>query len=119
MQSTERQKAGKAIFEETGAGIGRLVAEKNVKYGDSFYKSGDVLRLLYPDGIRPNQYDDMLAITRVLDKIFRIATDKDAFGESPWSDICGYAILKAAESPEKNLKNLFKMRTQIWKKLMG
>ena len=39
---------------------------------------------------------DMLAITRVIDKLFRIATKKDAFGESPWRDICGYAILGIA-----------------------
>jgi len=38
----------------------------------------------------------MLAITRVLDKLFRLATRKDAFGESPWNDICGYAILGIA-----------------------
>lgn len=35
----------------------------------------------------------MLAIVRVFDKMMRIATDKDAFGEDPWRDIAGYAIL--------------------------
>lgn len=85
-------------FEETGAKIGRLVAEKNNKYGDSFTKSGGILRILYPDGIKPDQYDELLTVTRVLDKLFRIATDKDAFGESPWMDIAGYSILKVAAS---------------------
>ena len=32
----------------------------------------------------------MLAITRVVDKLFRIANRKDAFGENPWQDIAGY-----------------------------
>ncbi len=35
----------------------------------------------------------MLAITRIIDKLFRIATKKDAFGESPFKDIAGYGIL--------------------------
>ena len=49
--------------------------------------------MLYPNGIKPEQYRDVLAITRVVDKLFRLATKKGAFGESPWKDICGYAIL--------------------------
>lgn len=83
-------------FEELGAGIGRLVAEKNKAYGDSFAKAGEVLRIMYPEGIRPEQYDDALAITRIVDKLFRIATMKDAFGESPYRDIAGYGLLGAA-----------------------
>ena len=38
----------------------------------------------------------MLAITRVVDKLFRIANKKDAFGENPWQDIAGYGILGTA-----------------------
>lgn len=83
-------------FEELGAGIGRLVGEKNKAYGDSFAKAGEVLRIMYPEGIRPEQYDDALAITRIVDKLFRIATMKDAFGESPYRDIAGYGLLGAA-----------------------
>ena len=76
--------------------IGELVQEKNKAYGDSFAKSQQIIKILYPDGVRSAQYMDMLAITRVIDKLFRIATKKDAFGESPWRDICGYAILGVA-----------------------
>lgn len=43
----------------------------------------------------------MLAITRIVDKLFRIATDKDAFGESPFKDIAGYGILGLANAKEK------------------
>lgn len=70
-----------------------LVAEKNAAYGDSFARSGEVLQILYPDGVRPDQYPDFLALVRVIDKQFRIAAKKDAFGENPWSDILGYALL--------------------------
>lgn len=75
--------------------IGKLVAEKQLAYGDSFGKSGQVMRILYPDGIRPDQIDDALCVVRIVDKLFRIATDRDAMGESPYRDIAGYGILGA------------------------
>lgn len=83
-------------YQEIGEEIGRLVQEKNEAYGDSFGQSCKILEVLYPDGIQPVQYRDALAITRVIDKLFRLANKKDAFGESPWRDICGYAILGVA-----------------------
>lgn len=73
--------------------IGNLVEEKNRAYGDSFAKTGDFLRLLYPNGIPPEKYGDALCIVRIFDKLKRIATDKDALGESPYRDIAGYALL--------------------------
>jgi len=82
-------------FQELAKVIGQTVADKNKAYGDSFAKSGEIIRILYPDGIIPKQYDDALAIIRIVDKLFRIATDKDAFGESPFRDIAGYGILGA------------------------
>lgn len=87
-------------YAEMGRLLGELTQMKNVAYGDSFDKSGQLLELLYPNGIRPEQYRDALAIVRVIDKLFRIATRKDAFGESPWKDIAGYGILGAV-SDEK------------------
>lgn len=84
-----------------GAQIGELVACKQVQYGDAYGRSGQILRVLYPDGVRPDQYDDLLAITRVVDKLFRIAqrgeNGKDLGGESPWADIAGYGILGIAK----------------------
>jgi hypothetical protein len=77
-----------------GQAIGRLVENKNQAYGDSFSKSVGVMQILYPCGILPEQYHDALAMIRVIDKQFRIATRKHAFGENPWQDIAGYAILK-------------------------
>ena len=80
--------------------VGTLVQDKNKAYGDSFGQACKILEVLYPDGIKPNQYRDVLAITRVIDKLFRIANKKDAFGESPWRDICGYAVLGIANDEE-------------------
>ena len=88
-------------YEQLGESIGQLVAEKQAAYGDSFSKAGAVLRILYPNGISSSQLDDALTITRVLDKLFRIATKKDAFGESPWRDIVGYGLLAAERDNQR------------------
>jgi len=80
-------------YETKGTEIGRLVDTKNAAYGDSFSKSGEIMRILYPDGISASQMDDALTVIRIIDKLFRIATDKDAMGESPFADIAGYGIL--------------------------
>lgn len=84
--------------------VGTLVEEKNAAYGSSFAESHKILSVLYPDGIKPDQYTDALAIIRVIDKLFRIATNKDAFGESPWRDIAGYALLGIANASKENKK---------------
>ena len=89
-------------FERIGHEIGALVTKKDVAYGSTFKKSKEILKILYPDGVKPEQYQDMLAMTRVIDKMFRIANQKDAFGESPWRDIAGYAILGIANGKKTN-----------------
>ena len=73
--------------------LAALVAEKNAAYGDSFADTPKFLELLYPDGIRPAQFEDALALVRVFDKMKRIATKKDAFGENPWHDVGGYSLV--------------------------
>jgi hypothetical protein len=93
MKGHEFGDTGGNEYEQHAREIGKLVDEKQRCYGDSFHKAGQVLRTLYPDGIRIDQYDDLLTITRIIDKLFRVATDKDALGESPFRDIAGYAIL--------------------------
>jgi len=94
----------KQTYKDIGTEIGTLVDEKNAAYGSSFAESHKILSVLYPNGIKPEQYTDALAIIRVIDKLFRIATAKDAFGESPWRDIAGYAILGVANA-ELQTKN--------------
>lgn len=89
-------------YEEIGRAIGKLVDVKNAAYGNSFSECHKILSVLYPSGIKPDQYTDALAIIRVIDKLFRIATNKDAFGESPWNDIAGYAILGIANHEKKD-----------------
>ncbi len=91
-------------FEEIGTLLGKIVEEKNKAYGNSFEYSCEILKVLFPNGVKVEQYGDFLAITRVIDKLFRIATDKDAFGENPWMDIGGYSIL-SIKNRENNVKS--------------
>lgn len=84
-------------FQEIAAEIGRLVTEKDQAYGSAVAKCGDVLRVLYPTGVKPEHLGDFGAVMRIVDKLFRIATAPGAFGEDPWRDISGYALVKATE----------------------
>ena len=86
----------KRSYVEIGRQIGEIVQKKNEAYGDSFNQSEKVVLALWPNGVKPEQYKDLLAVIRIIDKLFRIATRKKAFGESPYSDIAGYGILGVA-----------------------
>ena len=77
--------------------LAQLVALKNVAYGDTANRAGKMLEALYPKGVQPHQYTDMLLIVRIIDKLSRIAqrdaSGRDPGGESPYRDIMGYGLL--------------------------
>ena len=81
-------------LEDVGTEIGALVGQKNAAYGSAFSESGKILQILYPNGVPVEKYTDMLTTVRILDKLFRIANNKNAFDEEPWKDIAGYGILE-------------------------
>lgn len=101
MSNPEANRRPIGKYEKLGQEIGKLVDEKNVAYGDSFNLCGEFLKLLYPDGIQPEQYKDALALVRIFDKQKRIATKGGPFEESPYRDIAGYGMLGACDD---NLK---------------
>jgi len=80
-------------FVDIGREIGELLRKKNAAYGNAFEEAEKVLKVLFPDGVPVEKYQDFLTVTRIIDKLFRVATDKGAFSEDPWRDIAGYAIL--------------------------
>jgi len=84
-------------YQELARSIGQLVEEKQAAYGDSFGKSGNCLREMFPNGVKPEQLDMVLTFARILDKMFRLATDPTAFDECPWQDMAGYCLLKVKE----------------------
>jgi len=93
-------------FPEIGHLVGELVSDKQKAYGDSFGRSGECLRQMFPDGIAPSQYDDLLTIARILDKLFRVANDPKAFSENPYQDIVGYGLLGMKRHNSSNSNNL-------------
>lgn len=92
-------------FETLGKELGELVSSKNKAYGNSFGKAGEFLKLLYPNGIEPEQYTDILLLVRMWDKLMRVATHKDYNDESPYMDIGGYAILGVLNDRETALEH--------------
>ena len=88
-------------YEAKARALGRLVESKQRQYGDSAGRAGQIMRVLYPEGVAPHQYDDALLVVRVLDKLSRIAQrgadGRDLGGESPWQDIAGYGLLGMAK----------------------
>ena len=93
MSQKYTKKASDRTYSDIGATVGKLVEDKQKAYGDSFGRSGRCLMEMFPNGIKVDQYDDLLTIARILDKLFRIANDPDAFEENPYQDIVGYALL--------------------------
>ena len=93
-------------YEALGEQIGILLNEKQSAYGNSFGNMSKIFNIIYPNGIETHQYDNILTITRIIDKIFRIAnapkSKKDPMGEDPWKDIAGYAILALQNTKETN-----------------
>lgn len=80
-------------FKNAAQTIAELVHKKQEAYGDSFGQSGEIMKVLFPQGIPVNKYQDALTIVRIIDKLFRIANQKEAFSESPYFDIAGYGLL--------------------------
>lgn len=87
-------------YEKMGQLIGSLVAMRQVQYGDSYHKAGQVLAILYPNGVKPEQYQDMLAVVRVVDKLFRVANGNQG-AENAWGDIAGYGLLGVVVTGEE------------------
>ena len=91
-------------FQELAKEIAELVTEKERAYGSAFDKAGDFMRLLYPEGIKPDQYKDMLCTVRIFDKLMRIATSYEGTEEKKveaYSDINGYSLLGLRASLEE------------------
>jgi len=82
-------------YSTLGRDIGKLVMDKQKAYGDSFSKAPQIMKVLYPNGISPDQMDSALTIVRIIDKLNRISTNKnDLMGENPFMDIVGYSLLE-------------------------
>lgn len=77
--------------------LAELLTQKNESYGSAYATNPKLMSILYPHGILPEDYPNVLAITRIFDKLQRIATDNAGDTEDPWKDIAGYALLRLSE----------------------
>ena len=89
-------------YKEIAAGVAKLVEEKQQAYGNAFEKITAILKVLYPYGIVPDEYQNLGLVIRILDKIARIAEHNgdDLMQEDSWKDICGYTLLAMAQKDE-------------------
>lgn len=92
MRSESIPKDIEGFYEGLGYSIGAMVSRKQEEYGYSFHDSWEVLKILYPNGVEPEDYKHLLAVTRIIDKLFRIANG-DMGEESAYKDIAGYGLL--------------------------
>ena len=84
-------------YRQLAVQVADLVIKKQGQYGRSFEAAPKILALLYPAGVRVEQYGDLLAVVRILDKLKRIATAAPGDGENPWEDLTGYGLLMLAQ----------------------
>lgn len=96
--------------------IAETVDKKGAAYGNAIDFVEKTLTELYPNGIPVTAYKDALITVRVLDKLKRLSTDPNAFGESPWEDIVGYA-LRGAEKARAGKGTLFGIAPSTYKPL--
>ena len=82
--------------------LARILDKSNAAYGSSTVKSAKIMEILWPEGVPVDRMHDARCMISILDKLSRIATDKDAFGECPWRDVGGYALLAYREDLKKN-----------------
>ena len=84
-------------FKDIASETAEILEIKNRAYGNSFNKTTEFLKLLFPDGVVDDQYCHLMYIIRVLDKIGRIANSSLLPPEEgvvdAYKDINGYTTL--------------------------
>lgn len=89
--------------------IGELLVVKDAAYGSAFEKTKEILKILFPNGLPVEAFDDGLTIQRILDKICRLTVlctnpeenKTEERTEDAWKDIAGYAIKALCEQRRK------------------
>lgn len=91
--------------------IGELLVVKDAAYGSAFEKTKEILKILFPNGLPVEAFDDGLTIQRILDKICRLTVlctnpeenKTEERTEDAWKDIAGYAIKALCEQRRKKV----------------
>lgn len=92
-------------FARLGMEVGDLCDQKNRAYGDSAFVVAECLKVICPDGVKPEQYDLLCIFARDMDKwarLFRVGND--ALGEDAAMDRVGYGLLLVERLRQKGGK---------------
>ena len=92
-----------ANFREILNDMADLLEKKDRAYGGANTRTARIMEVLYPNGIQPEEYVQVLAITRIVDKLCRQSVTDDP---ENWKDILGYcacllALYAHEEEPEQ------------------
>ncbi len=58
--------------------FGDVIDGKDRSNGDNSARVANMMRELYPDGIQPDQYDEVLGMARILDKLSSVTSQEGA-----------------------------------------
>lgn len=83
----------KPTLEELGASVGRMVGTKRIAYGNSTGVTAKIMKLLLPNGVKPEQYEDVQFANRIIDKISRRLASGNGDDEDAIKDGAGYFLL--------------------------
>jgi hypothetical protein len=77
--------------------IAEMLTEKRKAYGDNLSDTQRILQVLYPEGIPPSAYSEVLVMVRIFDKFKRRANfhrnpESWVDDENPWLDVSGYGV---------------------------
>lgn len=79
-------------FDPLCTDLSKLLWEKRQSYGsNNLTGTGDFFKLLFPEGIPPERFQDALILARMFDKMSRIARGTQG-QEDAWQDLAGYAV---------------------------
>jgi len=89
--SSRKQALHRFIFE-----AGRDIADKASDFADSFTTAPQALRLLYPDGVKPDQLEDTATLIRIWDSMSKIAHCDDQKRDETYKEIFSFAVLRVS-----------------------
>lgn len=81
--------------ESAGLTVADLVYNKNWEYSDAYPKVAELLKILFPDGIKPELYPVLPKIERTLEKLCRY--DGKNPGKDTALDLCGIWLNQVIE----------------------
>ena len=88
----------KGHYEEIGGFVGLMTDRKNAALHNVLNRSGEMIRILYPHGIRTDQYGDFLILNRIIDNMCQIPSGGPALAQEAWLEIACFALMKCRDA---------------------